>query len=205
MAVKRAEARIRASGLARAMKEQTFNTFEVDTDTRKAMKAMGWKYVDAILNKGETPWLYIGGNPGSGKTHICTAICGELLRNGKAVKYMQWVDEARKLKRMVNDEDFDELLGEYLDAEILYVDDLCKGRWGEFEPTDAEIKMAFSIFNGRYIRNMPTIITSEWSLTEDLMAKDEGTFSRVYEKVKNGFAMNISRTRENNYRLRREA
>lgn len=203
--VKAAEEKIRRSGLARAMKTQTFETFTVETDLQKRMKDMAEAYLKELLEGEDRPWMYIGGNPGAGKTHICTAVCGELLRAGKAVKYMQWVDEARRLKRMVNDEDFDELLSEYLDAEILYIDDLCKGRWGEFEPTDAEIRMAFSIFNGRYIRDLPTIVTSEWDLIEHLMGKETGTFSRVYEKTKKGeYVIYIGRNNANNYRLRKE-
>ena len=51
--------------------------------------------------------------------------------------------------------------------------------------TEADIKIAFTILNARYIRNKPTIISSEWDLVDQLLEADEGVFSRVYERCKN--------------------
>ena len=39
-----------------------------------------------------------GGQPGSGKTHICTAVTGELLRSGLNARYIVRNDEAVKIK-----------------------------------------------------------------------------------------------------------
>lgn len=150
------------------------------------------------------PWLYVGGNPGSGKTHICTAVCGELLKHNIGVKYMQWLDEARKLKAGVNDEDFEDSVSGYTAVSVLYIDDLLKQKYSP-DPTftEADIKIAFTILNARYIMNKPTIISSEWSLLDHLLPADEGVFSRVYERCK-GYTVTVDRNPQNNYRLRRE-
>lgn len=202
-----AEQRLSSSGLAGAVQQQTFDAFVANTPIQKRLKDIGLKYLNALLTaqKGDRiPWMYVGGNPGSGKTHICTAVCGELLKHNIGVKYMQWLDEARRLKAGVNDEDFEDQVYEYISVSVLYIDDLLKQK---FTPnpvfTEADIKIAFTILNARYIMNKPTIISSEWSLLDHLLPADEGVFSRVYERCK-GYTVSIDRSPANNFRLRRE-
>ena len=115
---------------------------------------------------------------------------------------MQWVEEARKLKACVNDDDFEDQVKEYISVSLLYIDDLLKQKYTP-DPrfTEADIKIAFTILNARYIRDLPTIITSEWDLMDDLLMADEGLFSRVYEKTK-GYEIYVPRDMKNNYRLR---
>jgi len=202
-----AERRLEVSGLADTVQQQTFASFVTETPVQKNMKALAQRYTQALLSikKGErVPWLYIGGNPGSGKTHICTAVCGELLRHNIGVKYMQWLDEARKLKSHVNDEDFEDQVSDYIGVSVLYIDDLLKQKYTQ-NPifSEADIKIAFTILNARYLLNRPTIISTEWSLLDHLLPADEGVFSRVYERCR-GYQMSIDRNPVNNFRLRRE-
>lgn len=201
-----AEQRLAASGLAEFVKKQTFDAFETRTETQARIKRTAERYLAALLAPGigdnpRRPWLYIGGNPGSGKTHICTAVCGELLRHNIGVKYMQWLSEARKLKAGINDENFEDQVADYISVSILYIDDLLKQKYTE-NPTfsEADIKIAFTILNARYLMNKPTIISSEWDLLVHLLPADEGVFSRVYERCK-GYIVTIGRGLENNYRL----
>ena len=42
--------------------------------------------------------VFIGGQVGAGKTHLCTAMVGEFLKRGISAKYMLWRDDALKLK-----------------------------------------------------------------------------------------------------------
>lgn len=201
-----AKDRLAASGLADSVKKQTFAAFETRTPTQARIKETAEKYLAALLAPGirdnpRRPWLYIGGNPGSGKTHICTAVCGELLRHNIGVKYMQWLNEARRLKAGINDDNFEDQVSEYIAVSVLYIDDLLKQKYTQNPTfTEADIKIAFTILNARYLMNKPTIISSEWNLLEQLLAADEGVFSRVYERCK-GYTISISRTPENNYRL----
>lgn len=199
-----AEERIRNSGLADALENQTFATFEVKTDIQRRTRDVAQKYVKDLFDDPQSkrrPWLYIGGNPGSGKTHICTAVCGEVLKRNIAVLYMQWVDVARNLKASVNDEDFDDMVADYINVSVLYIDDLLKQRYTATPLfSEADIKIAFTILNARYLMNKPTIISSEWDLVNQLLPADEGVFSRVYERCK-GHRLTIERNAGNNYRL----
>lgn len=196
---------LRQSGLADFVDRQTFDSFVTNTPTQKLVKSTAERYLhdllEAIKVNARKPWLYIGGNPGAGKTHICTAVCGSLLKEGVGVKYMQWLVDARRLKFMVNDDDFDEEVAEYVNAPVLYIDDLLKQKYTK-HPTfsEADIKIAFTILNARYFQNKPTIISSEWDLLDDLMEADEGVFSRVYERSK-GYAVLVERKEENDYRI----
>ena len=199
-----AEQRLKASGLESAVKEQTFDSFRTDTDIQKKMNTKAREYIGALLASRDNPrkpWLFIGGNPGSGKTHICTAVCGELLKHNISVRYMQWLNEVRKLKAVVNDDNFEDMVADYINVSVLYIDDLMKQKYTRNPVfSEADIKVAFTILNARYIMNKPTIISTEWNLMDDLLAADEGVFSRVYERCK-GFTVNIPRSPANNYRL----
>ncbi len=198
------EAKIRNSGLSEALDIQTFDSFITKTDVQQKMKEIAKSYLDDLLASDINschPWLYLGGNPGSGKTHICTAVCGELLKHNIAVRYMEWLKDAQKLKAYVNDENFDEIVSEYINISVLYIDDLFKQIYSPTPHfTDADIKIAFTILNARYIRNKPTIISCEWDLINQLLPVDEGVFSRVYERCKS-YRMMIARKTENNFRL----
>ena len=199
-----AEDRMRNSGLSEALDTQTFETFVTKTETQRKIKEAAEKYLERLFEDRDSqrrPWFYIGGNPGCGKTHICTAICGEILKKNIGVRYMQWLDVSRKLKASVNDDDFEDEVAEYINVSVLYIDDLLKQKYTETPTfTEADIKIAFTILNARYLQNKPTIISSEWDLVNQLLPADEGVFSRVYERCK-GNRLTIERKMENNFRL----
>jgi DNA replication protein DnaC len=199
-----AEERLHASGLADAVAVQTFDAFRTDTPVQEHTKRVAQQYL-VDLFEGEDPqrrpWLYVGGNPGSGKTHICTAVCGEILKHNIGVRYMQWLEESKKLKYANNDESFTDAVNDYINPSVLYIDDLLKQKYTDRPVfTEADIKIAFMILNGRYLQNKPTIISTEWDLVDQLLEADEGVFSRVYERCK-AHTIIIPRDPENNFRL----
>lgn len=202
LVAKEAEMRIRNSGLAYALDNWKMDTFRTDEPWQQKMKATAERYIEAI-NAGEKPWFFIGGAVGSGKSHLATAMCGELLKIRHPVRYFQWLTDARRLKSYANDaEEYDSLLDRYLNVSILYIDDLFKSRHGkemDLNPTDADIRLAFELLNGRYASNKPVVITSEWLLSE-LMSTDEAVFSRVHQKTK-GFRLEVKRGEGRNFRM----
>lgn len=203
--VRQAERRIKDSGLADEIKEKTFRNFKTDTEWQKSMKdcavSYGKAYFKAKETGGKLPWFIISGQPGCGKTFLCTALCGAMLKKGVAVTYMQWVTESRKLRAVVNEPNFDVIIEPFTDVEVLYIDDLFKQRGRqEIDVSNAEAKVLFEILNNRYIQNKATIISTEWYLETDLMGVDDGTFSRVYERAK-GFTVSIERGMDKNYRI----
>lgn len=199
MKQRRSLQRLKKSGMAESIEKLTFATFETTEDWQKSVKERAQRYVQGLGSK----WFFIGGAVGCGKTHICTAICGELLKQNLSIKYMSWSEESVKLKGKVNDDDFDDLIRQYKDVDVLYIDDFFKtrrSRTGEVQyPSDADIKLAYQIINFRYSTDKKTIISSEWVLNE-LMNFDEATSSRIYEMCKGGSMLQIDRLEERNYR-----
>lgn len=191
--------RMKRSGLKDIIKDYTFDKFEDTEVWQKTLKTAAMEYA-----KNPEGWLFLGGQSGCGKTHLCTAACREFLLNGKSVQYMLWRDDVTKLKSAVTDsEEYGKLIDRYKNADVLYIDDLFKtGKVdsGFQKPTAADINVAFEILNYRY--NNPaliTIISSE--LTEDeLLDIDEATGGRIYERAKKAFS--IGQDRKKNYRIK---
>lgn len=199
MKARRSIRRMKASGLEPLIGRYTLDRYEATEDWQKVIKEKAEAFireVDALEDK----WFFMGGGVGTGKTHICTAIAVELLRKRKEVRYMLWVDEAKRIKASTNDEPgmVDELKG----VEVLYIDDLFKPI-GRQEVSAADIRLAYEIINYRYLRpELITIISSELHIME-IEDMDSALGSRIYEKTKNT-ALNIAKIKERNYRMRPE-
>lgn len=191
-------ANIEKSGLKGVLEIMALERFDTKTDTAKYMKKMALEFLE-----GKEAWMYAGGQVGSGKTHICTGICGEFLKQGKQVVYMLWKDEAKRLKWAQGDADYEDQIGKYKFCDILYIDDLYKPPKGNVQAmediTNADIALLFEIINSRYASGRRTIISSERYLDE-LMQIDEAIGSRIYQKAK-GFTMTIGRDPKKNRRV----
>lgn len=200
MTVRRTIRRMERSGLKNIIKDYTFGKFEAADDWQKVIK-------DAAVAYAKNPegWFFVGGQSGSGKTHICTAICRELLMDGKSVKYMLWRDDVVKLKNAVTDyEEYSSMIQQYKDVDVLYIDDLFKtGKATDGQkqvPTAADVNAAFEILNFRY--NNPkliTIISSECTIN-DILGIDEAVGGRIFERAKRSFS--IKKDAAKNYRLK---
>ena len=194
--------RIQASGMERALQRYTFQAFETNEDWQAEMKQTAISYLNEGVKDGA--WLYIGGQSGCGKTHICTATCGVMLRK-LAVRYMAWPHEAQKIKASANDyEKYGELVRPLQEAEALYIDDFLKplkGRDGsDGNATAADLRLAFDILNLRYINRKPMIISSEW-FSHELGALDEAIAGRISEMC-GPWKIDIARDTKRNLRMR---
>lgn len=194
MPVRRSMQRIRKSGLADTLDACTFDTYEAREPWQKSAKEKAVAFVADHAGK----WFYIGGQVGSGKTHLCTAIVGELLKAGKAARYMLWRDEMTTLRAMRFSRDaFARRMDAWKNVEVLYIDDLLKSR--KIEPF--EIDSTFEIINGRYTRkDLVTIISGEKTIDE-LMEIDEGMGSRIAQRAK-GYTVSIGRDPARNWRTK---
>lgn len=183
--------RIEKSGMAHLLKRCTFQTFRASKPWQAEMKRLAMEYA----TQGAGKWFAACGSVGAGKTHICTAICGELINAGFEVRYMLWLDESTKIKSVVNDDEgYEKLVWPLKNVPVLYIDDLFKG-----SVTDADVKLAFKILN--YRGNNPkaaTIVSSERSLGE-IMEIDKAVGSRIVERC-GDFYINL--TGDKNQRLR---
>lgn len=197
MTIRRSLQRIERSGLAGSIDKCTFDSFQTPEFWQQKMKADAQRF----LSEHDGKWFYAGGQVGAGKTHICTAIVGELLRRGKEARYMLWRDEVVRLKAQITDIDgYCDAIGELKTVEVLYIDDLFKTEKDK-QPSTADINIAFEIINYRYNNpKLVTILSSEMS-ANDLLNIDEAVGSRIYQRTKE-YCVMIGQDRAKNWRLR---
>ena len=97
MKVRRSRQLTDDSGLKKMQKNYTFENYSTDTQWQENVKKSALEY-----SKEKSAWFYIGGQSGSGKTHICTAIASKHLEQGKAVRYFLWRENGTKLKNLLS-------------------------------------------------------------------------------------------------------
>jgi DNA replication protein DnaC len=114
---------------------------------------------------------------------------------------MLWRDDAVKLKQLVNDyTEYQRLIEEYKQVDVLYIDDLFKSQSGA-EPTKADINIAFELLNNRLMdKGKITVISSEFSIL-DALQFDEATIGRIYQHT-GQYKIEIPKDIRKNYRLR---
>lgn len=164
----RAERAIKESGLSDAIDKMTFNSFITDTPWRERMKADAERYAE-----DPTGWIIFTGQSGSGKTHLCTAIAGKLMKEKSIpVTYMLWTQEYMKAARFTETEYRKKLR----ECECLYIDDLFKPSINE-----TQLWIAFEILDARYRENKLTIISTERTMSE-IAYHDEALFGRIKQR-----------------------
>lgn len=190
--------RMKRSGLEDVIKKYALDKFEATEPWQEAVKSKAIEFA-----KNPT-WFFIGGQSGCGKTHICTAICRELLLAGNEVYYMKWRDEVSKLKALsMEAEEREKVLSKIKNTKVLYIDDLFKTGQNPDgtapRPTSADINLAFEIINHRYCKkDLITIFSSEL-LMSDLIDIDEAVGGRICEMA---VTLNIAKDRSRNYRTK---
>lgn len=172
MAQRRSLRRIHNSGMEDMLSRYSFDSYQTPDEARERIKRRAQAFAES-----DEGWFWIAGRSGSGKSHICTAICSELIARGKETVYMKWRDESRALKSLMNSDEVDEPLRRLKQVPVLYIDDFLKGG-----VTDADVRLAFEILNARYNDSrLRTILSSELSLRE-ICELDEALGGRIYER-----------------------
>ena len=192
--------RMKRSGLEGVIKKYTFESFNVDSEYQKYTLQKAQQFL-----KNPAPMFYIGGASGSGKSHICTAIVAQFLREGKSAYYMLWQDEATRLKASIMDElAHEKQMNQLKTVDVLYIDDFFKpvirdGILGR--PSDADVRLAYELINYRYNnKGLITIISSERYASE-IIDIDEATGGRIVEYA-GEYLITIKREPGRNYRTR---
>ena len=203
MQTRRVQENMRESGLGDLLGLYTFDNYETPDLWRETTKNRALEYVSDFSKKDNAlKWFCVFGAVGSGKTHICTAICNKILKNGGKVAYMLWREESVKLKAVINDYgEYKRIFKPFKEANTLYIDDFLKCK-KEQSPTEADINLAFELINHRYY--MPgnrTIISSEKTFDE-ISEFDEAIGSRISQRSGQYYSMEISQGDGKNWRLR---
>ncbi|MED4844108.1 ATP-binding protein [Bacillus atrophaeus] len=119
------------------------------------------------------------GQPGSGKTHLLTAVANKLIKsNNVPVQYFPYVEGFNDLK-----DDFDKLeekLKRMKEVDVLFIDDLFKPVGGKPRATEWQLEQMYSVINYRYLNHKPILISSELDI-ERIVQIDEALGTRIYE------------------------
>lgn len=189
MAARKSVSRMEKSGLGELLERCTFEAYQVRFPWQQAAKKLALDYAAGPAGR----WFVASGCSGSGKTHLCTAICKRLMERGMETRYMLWVDESRRLKAFSTDDtSYQRMMRPLKTVKVLYIDDLFKPRTEEDKytgkrfrvtATAADISLAYELLNTRIISKRITIISTELSL-DNIMRMDAALGGRIYQASK---------------------
>lgn len=166
------------AGLGDLYERCTFDSYQVQTDYQKTSKALAWGYATSDGNG----WLLFSGQSGVGKTHLCTAICGELAKRGMSIWYVQWKRLYSELvQTKYKQYEQQRIFADCLEADVLYIDDFLKMP-SNAKPTDEMLSYALEIIDARYKADKKTIISTEF-FSDDIIKFDEALGGRIKEKT----------------------
>ncbi|HZS94144.1 MAG TPA: ATP-binding protein [Chloroflexota bacterium] len=122
-----------------------------------------WK-VARDYAENPTGWLLIHGAFGTGKTHLAAAIANHRLSAGEPAVFIvapDLLDHLRSTFSPSSDVSYDELFETVRNTPLLIMDDL-----GTQTSTPWAQEKLYQIFNHRYNRRLPTVITTNLTLDE---------------------------------------
>ncbi len=191
---------LKQSGLEGSIKK--IADFETPEDWQKNIKERALSFIkqDLTLKEDKARCFYIGGQSGAGKTHICSAIAREFIKQGKATRYVMWVQMIERLKDY-KDDTRASYADDLCNVDVLYIDDYFKPDGTGAKFTRQDIIKTFEVIDKRYKQpDKITIISSELTIY-DISAIDEATAGRIREMAKS-YVLDIPKDKAKNYRMR---
>ena len=194
----RALRNIRQSGLEIRLNDCNFENFVRRAEHQKQM----YNLAQEFLHSNAKNWFAVLGQSGAGKTHICTALCGELLKRGQSVKLLRWAVELKRIKMLGGGSDeYCCEIDKIFENDVIYIDDLFK-RGGGYAPNDADVRLAFEIVDTAAALEKTLILSCEDTL-RSLIDIDEATAGRIRQQC-GKYLLQIPRDQTKNYRLTNE-
>lgn len=185
------------SGLQNMLTSYTFQKYNEPEQWQKIAKNTAILYSE---KSGFRDWMFIGGQSGSGKTHLATAACGKMLKRGFTVHYEMWRDLLHKLEATrYKLEQQDDIMRIMHDCDVLYIDDFLKTGSNK-TPQTSDLSFAYEIINTRYNMNKRLVLSSEFMLDE-IASFDEALAGRILQYSKN-YRIQIQKDSSKNYRNR---
>lgn len=196
----------KSSGLGDLISKCTLSNFRTDHEWQKKAFETAKKF----LSDPDGKWLFAGGQVGSGKTHLCTAVVRQLLGQGKRALYVIWRTEAQYLRSRVNEDEYRKRVDKLSEVPVLYIDDFLKIENGEYQrpklmaapvPTSGDKHIAFDIINARYNRSDSITLISSEHFLDEINAFESAVASRIMERCHGGrFVIEIGRSVDRNMR-----
>lgn len=178
------ETRLKKSGISPAeYAKYSFIKFRTDTREHANMKKIAERYLqNRIAGQG----IGYFGASGTGKTHICIAICQALTCDyGEEHYYFSYRSEIQRIKAVMysNAELYSQAIQHWTSVNNLYIDDLFKFATKDGRIQQQDLQIMFDIINTRYINHKATLFSSEYSLAYITNDIDEALGSRIFAMV----------------------
>jgi DNA replication protein DnaC len=175
---------IKECGLGKRFKNKNFANFD-ENKNPKAYKIC-FEYARNIEDRlRDGRGLFLSGNVGVGKTHLIAGIVdltarlieSKILRqHSKIIVYATAIDLLAELKKSYMNEETEDIIKSYEEAELLIIDDL-----GVEKGSDWVNEVFFKIIDHRYTEMKPTIFASNLRNDEIKAKLGERIMSRIYE------------------------
>lgn len=161
--------------------KKSFETFKRDTEENTKMYELAQRFVANYDTAGGCGYF---GKSGTGKTHICIAICNALAQKCISHRYFSYRKEIHLLKALAyKNEEYEKKFNDFANTSVLYIDDLFKlARTNRGDLDMQELQIIYDLINYRYINNKKIIISSEYTVSE-IKDIDEATGSRLFEMI----------------------
>ena len=149
------------------------------------------KYIKDFLKKkisGESvKGMYLSGSFGSGKSYILSALLNELSNKGYKTVNVYYPSLLKTLKASFNDSNYDDILNEIMDADILLLDDI----GAENNTSWSRDEVLGTILQYRMDNDLTTFFTSNFTieelesvLSDTKNDSDEIKARRIIERIK---------------------
>ena len=189
------EERIKTSGISISQSDKTFETFNHKNVEPEILVAKA----QAILAAKNQTNLILAGKPGTGKTHLASAIALAAMKEGRKAIFKSLPELLDEICcAFQNNADPQSLMLKYKRVPCLVLDD-----WGKEKTTEARLDYLYQIIDYRYRNGLQTILTTNAFNVEGLKNrwnadKIEPLVSRILE---NGKWVTIYNSE--NYRLKK--
>lgn len=192
------------SGLSSLFTTKTFDSYIDKEPYQKTIKSKAIEYTKLFLD-GQRYSFAILGQSGVGKTHITTAIAGELINANIEVKYYTADEIIQRLNACKYDqENYNREFSRIVNTGVLFIDDLFKSsiqRYYNIESIKQEdLRVIFQIINYRYNKKKPVLINSEIYF-ERFRELDQAIIGRINEMCNYEYLISIKPDGYKNYRL----
>ena len=163
------------SDLGERFNNRTFANFHADEDSQSAFDVCR-EYANRDLFKGRKNGLILLGSNGVGKTHLAAAVAHVLIDKGVPVLFHTYSEHLQEIRNEFDHTGAQKYLSLMKSNPMLVLDDLGKEKRSEWSSS-----ILFDVINSRYERQLPVIITSNFTAAELADHVGSAVWSRLYE------------------------